>query len=263
MINAVEIRAMMRAEAALPPIVSDEQRARMAAYDKALEALAKKDSEVPLKLEAILKALKPPPAANVFEANEKKEGFIDLPLAAGVERALELHTAALENFRKKPPAESIAVEKLKSNGTISRVDGNKVFLKAGGLEVSVDISSIPQQVIYKALAIDESKLAGQVDRAAWLLGLGQFDEMQQVLKKIKPENRPPWVAGFEEQNTLQRLVKFETQLNSANQFLIHGKADTAQIILNNLKKDSADLIEANKDRVAALAKKLEAAGVKK
>ena len=34
-------------------------------------------------------------------------------------------------------------------------------------------------------------------------------------------------------------------------------------MLNSLKKDYADLSETNKDRIAALAKKIEAGGIKK
>jgi hypothetical protein len=259
MINNVEIRATLNPEKAFPPIISEVQRAKLQLYEKALEALVKKDPEVVAKLEGVVKIIGKPvaPAANVFAATENKEGEISLPLAGGVERALELHSQALEAFRKKPPSDPITVEKLKSTGTISRVDGSKVFVKAGGIELSIDISSIPANVMYKTLAIDESKPAGLNDKAAWLLGLGHMEDVQAVLKKVPKDARAPWTTFFADYTSLDKLTKFDAALTNAQQMLAHGKADTALILLNNAKKEYPEFLEANQERLAFLTKRLE------
>ena len=260
MINKVEIRATLNPEKAFPPIVSETQRAKLQLYEKSLEALLKKDPEVVMKLEGVLKMVKveKPAAANVFAAADApKNDVIELPLAGGVERALELHTQALENFRKKPPAEPIAVDKLKTTGTIARVDGSKVFVKAGGIELSVDITAIPQTVFYKTLAIDESKPAGLNDKAAWFLGLGQMDDVQGVLKKVPKDSRAPWTTFLADYASLDKLTKFEAALTNAQQMLAHGKADTALILLNGVKKDYPEFLDANQERMAFLAKRME------
>ncbi|HYG77749.1 MAG TPA: hypothetical protein VEK08_22275 [Planctomycetota bacterium] len=257
MVQSVEVFGALLRE--FPPIVSDFQRAQMKTYEQAFELLLKKDVDVAGRLETIIRMnTSTPAAANVFAAAEAKEkGEPSLKLFPAVERALELHVQSLENFRKKPPAEQVKVEKLKASGTISRVDGSKVFVKAGGIEMSLDITALPNTLFLKALALDETKPAGLGDKAAWLLGQGNVEEAQAVLKKLKKEERPEWAGMFSEYAALDRLMKFETAVQSLDLSIKHGKLDTAQIVLNNLKKEYPEFIDANKERFDYLAARVE------
>jgi len=251
MVQSLEFFASTSRE--FPAIVSDFQRAQMKTYEQAFELLQKKDSDVVGRLETIIKMNKSTPAA----ANEDK-GEPALKLFPAVERALELHVKSMENFRKKPPTDPVKVEKLKMAGTISRVDGSKVFVKSGGIEMSVDISAMPPALFLKALALDESKPQGLGDKAAYLLGQGGIEEAQSVLKKLKKDERPEWTGMFTEYAALERLMKFEAAVQSLDASLKHGKLDTASIVLNSLKKDYPEFLDINKERFDYLVSRLEA-----
>ncbi|MGD0092956.1 MAG: hypothetical protein ABSE73_23840 [Planctomycetota bacterium] len=112
---------------------------------------------------------------------------------------------------------------------------------------------LPQSVFLKALACDESKPAGLADRAAYLFGLGNIEEAQQLLKQLKKEDLPAWAALFDQRAALDRLLKFESLVGTVEDAVKSAKPADALATLETLRKEYADLAEANKERITYLA----------
>jgi len=238
MANAMELQGALLPE--FPPIVSESQRSAFQAYDHTYELLAKKDLEPAARLEQALRAAK--------SAAGPELG----PLISALEKAQALYGQALANMAKTPPAEAVQVAKLKLTGNIARVAGNKAFIKSEGIEMPVNVGLLPQSVFLKALACDESKPAGLSDKAACLFGLGNAEEARELLKPLKKENVPAWAALFDQRAALDRLLKFESLVATVEEAMKNARPADALATLETLRKEYADLVEANKERMAYL-----------
>jgi hypothetical protein len=228
-----------------PPITSDAQHALIQACDR-VEQLARKELDPPAKFRQELALVK---AAAAPELQ---------PLAALLEKAQALYNQALANLAKTPPTEQVRIEKLKLTGTVVRVAGGKAVIKSQGMEMSVDVASLPQTAFLKALALDESKPASLADKAAFCWALGNEDPVQALLKRFKKEDLPPWTAFFDLRKTLNALAKFETSVNNVEALLKSAKPADALPALEALKKEYPELAEANKERISYLAAAAEA-----
>jgi hypothetical protein len=228
-----------------PPIISETQRALIQACER-FEQLAKKELDPPAKIGQELALVK---GASAPELE---------PLAALLGKALALYNQALANMAKTPPTEQVRIEKLKLTGTVVRVAGGKAVIRSQGMEMSVDVASLPQAAFLKALAFDESKPAGLADKAAFCLALGNEDPAQALLKRYKKDDLPAWTAFLDLRKSLNALAKFETSVNNVEALLKSAKPADALPALEALKKEYPDLAEANKERLAYLTTAAEA-----
>ncbi len=238
MIHSVEIIA--RTRHAFAPVVSEVQRVAIRTCDS-VEEMMKKDFDPAQKLEQALRITKGSSAPELQL------------LGTVLEKAQALHSRALENLAKSPPAEDVQIEKPKMRGKIARITDGKVYVKSQGVELAVDLSALPQSVFVKALGVDESKPAEAADKAAYLFGLGNSEGAQQLLRRLKKDEVPAWAAYVDARATQKRLLKFEAAVNDLETALKNGRAGSVSSTLETLKKDYPDLSEANAERLRYLA----------
>ncbi|MCY3021545.1 MAG: hypothetical protein NTW87_21230 [Planctomycetota bacterium] len=238
MLNFAEIQGSLLPD--LPPLVSEAQRNAMQAYERVFDHLAKKDLDPAAKIDQALRLAKSVSAPELQ------------PLAGVLEKAQALYNQAVANLAKKPPTEQISVEKLKLKGTIVRIAGGKAYVKSEGMEMPVDVALLPPAMFQTALAFDDAKPESVADKAAYSFGLGNIENTQQLLKRLKKEETPAWARLFEQRGALERLLKFESSVGAVEAALKDSKPADALSLLNGIKKDYADLADANKERMAYL-----------
>jgi len=235
MLHSAEITGALLPD--FPPLLSETQRNTMQTYDRVFELLGKKELDAASKIDQALRAAKSVAAPEL-------RGLVSV-----LEKAQALHTQALANLSKTPPAEPVQVEKLKLTGTVARIAGNKAYIKSQGIEMPVDVALLPQPVFLKALGLDETKPAGQADKAAYLLGVGSIEAAQQILKRLKKDDLPSWVTLFDQRAVFEKWQKFESAVGAIEAALKSSNGAEALTLLNALKKDFPDLVDANKERI--------------
>ncbi|HEY3320178.1 MAG TPA: hypothetical protein VGP72_06920 [Planctomycetota bacterium] len=251
MVSELEIQCSLMPD--FPPVIADGQRTAWQVFEGALAELGKKDIDPTYRLDGALRVLKG------ASADAQKEPGIGR-LASAIEKSLALQKQAIENMKKKPPPDTLTIEKMKNlKGVISKIDGGKAYIKSQGMEIAVDLNQVPQALFYKALALDETTPDGMASKAAWQLGSGKLEDVQQVLAKMKKEQRPAWAAFYDDRAALERVIKFDGGVDSAMQAAKAGNAEALKTAVEALKKDYPDFCDQNKERMAWLTSRAEAA----
>ena len=175
-----------------PPILSEAQAATLALLDESFALLAKSQAKAAL-------------------ARARKDSSPEAQaLAKLLERVEALCRRAVDELTRRPPGEPIrvTVNKMELTGKLTRIEGGRAWLRTKDLELPVDVSELPRDLLLGALNLAASGADGEADRAAFLFATGDVDGAVALLPKLdKEKNRE-----------LAALVEARAQLNLRRRF---------------------------------------------
>jgi hypothetical protein len=183
-----------------PPILSEAQQGTLALLDESFALLAKSQAKAAL-------------------ARARKESSPEAQaLARLLERVEALRRRAVEELTRRPPDEPVrvTVNKMELTGKLTRIDGGRAWIRAKDLELPVDVSELPRDVLLKAL--DLTGADGEADRAAFLFATGDVDGAVALLPKLDKEKNRELAALVETRaqfNVRRRFAKAVADVEAA------------------------------------------------
>jgi hypothetical protein len=177
----------------LPPIFTERQRGLLKLFKDIVPLLSKTQT-----------------AAALARAEREEKDDVQESLVRVLKRSIAVQERAIEAINQKPPSEPVKTSgKLAVTGKIARIKDGKAWINAQGMEMSVDLSEIPRDVLLKALELDYSKAQDLADKLAFDIGTGDVENSLELWRKQDKVAFHDFVVIAEAHAKLTRLRQFE------------------------------------------------------